>query len=99
MNRLLIEEQCELDDASIEETVIDSGSKKDGNDLAWRFLGLGKLTGKTAAEIIAAVGLPTRSSMANGIAVLRWWGTGYHMTLLFDAQERVIRVAVESALA
>ena len=68
-----------------------------GSDLAWKFFALGKLTGKSATEIIAGVGRPTsRRSMANGQTLLQWQATGYRMALLFNGDERAVRIAAES---
>jgi len=69
-----------------------------GNELAWKFFGLGCLTGKTAAEVIAGVGMPaSRRSMANGQMLLQWQAIGYDMALLFNSEERVVKITYASA--
>ncbi|MBZ5655293.1 MAG: hypothetical protein LAO56_08430 [Acidobacteriia bacterium] len=69
-----------------------------GSDLAWRFFGLGNLTGKTAAEIIASVGMPTfESSMANGLTLLQWHARGFDLALLFNADGRAVKITHDCA--
>ena len=58
---------------------------KPGDELAEKFLFLGKLVGKTREQIIAKVGYPTsRSVMSEGKELLQWQAGGYHIALLFD---------------
>lgn len=55
-----------------------------GRDMAQRFAALGTLSGRTEAEIVAAVGQPSsRSAMPEGKTLLQWQPTGYHIALLF----------------
>jgi len=94
------------DRTSIRFPVIEGGRRNNhlpigdpsGNDLAWKFFGLGSLRGKTTTEIVAGVGLPTsRRSMAKGEMLLQWQVRGYHMALLFNSEERVVKVTPQSA--
>jgi hypothetical protein len=58
-----------------------------------RLVTLGNMTGKTATEIIAVLGTPTsRSSIRNDQVLLQWLATGYHIAILFDAEERFVRI-------
>ncbi|KLU21982.1 hypothetical protein EOS_33110 [Caballeronia mineralivorans PML1(12)] len=67
-----------------------------GRALALRFIDLGNMTGKTANEIIAAVGAPSaRSAVAGGI-LLQWQAPGYHMVLSFDADGTFRKITHES---
>jgi hypothetical protein len=69
-----------------------------GRELHARFVALGEMTGKTADEIICAVGQPTsRSSMAFGQMLLQWQAPGCHMALLFDANGQFIKITHEYA--
>lgn len=105
MRSVVNEAQYDLDGTSIGLAVIDGGvsnplpiGDSSENDLAWKFFGLGKLTGKTATEIIAGVGMPaSRRSMANGQMLLQWQVTGYHMALLFNSEDRAVKITSESA--
>lgn len=59
-----------------------------GAALSKKFVALGTLSGKTKAEIIAAVGQPNAVSAAGeGKTVLQWLRTGYHIALVFNAQD------------
>jgi hypothetical protein len=100
-----VSEAHDSDGTSIGVSVIEGGVSNhlpigvpSGHDLAWKFFGLGSLRGKTTTEIIAGVGLPTsRRSMAKGEMLLQWQVRGYHMALLFNSEERVVKVTPQSA--
>jgi hypothetical protein len=69
-----------------------------GRALLGRFIALGDMTGKTSTQIRAVVGHPTsRSSIANGQTLLQWQATGYHIAILFDANERFEKITHEYA--
>jgi hypothetical protein len=70
-----------------------------GRELHRRFVALGNLSGKTADEIIAALGVrPTSaSSLAHGTTLLQWQATGCHMALLFDAQGKFVKLTHQYA--
>ena len=60
-----------------------------------RFAEIGDITGKTEAEIIAAVGPPNSiSGMADGGKLLQWMQTnsagGYHYAIAFDADGKAV---------
>lgn len=62
------------------------------NDVKSKFANLGVLAGRSKSEIIAAVGAPNSvSAMADGKTLLQWQhisqAGGYHIALLFDANE------------
>ena len=64
-----------------------------GRALHARFLSLGNMAGRTAAEIIAVVGQPSSvSSMAFGQTLMQWQAAGCHMALLFAANGRFVNV-------
>ena len=64
-----------------------------GRALHARFLSLGNMAGRTAAEIIAVVGQPSSvSSMAFGQTLMQWQATGCHIALLFAANGRFVKV-------
>lgn len=69
-----------------------------GRSLARSFARLGSMTGKTADQIISAVGSPnSRSSMALGKTLLQWQATGYHISILFDVNGVFEKVTHEYA--
>ena len=69
-----------------------------GRALHHRFLALGDMTGKTADEIVAAVGRPNSvSSMASGSALLQWQATGCHMALLFGPDGKLVKITHQFA--
>ena len=50
-----------------------------------KFSSLGELRGKTLAEVIGAVGLPTSYSTSKPQTILvQWITTGFHIALLFE---------------
>jgi len=56
------------------------------------------MTGKTTAEIIEKVGNPCSiSQIAGGRQLLQWQATGCHMSLLFDANDRFIKISHQYA--
>jgi hypothetical protein len=67
-----------------------------GRELARSFAALGQMTGKTLGEIVAVVGPPnSRAGMAHNTILCQWHANGYHIALLFDAQDRFIQVTSE----
>ncbi|MFD0111973.1 hypothetical protein ACFVZL_10100 [Streptomyces sp. NPDC058320] len=59
-----------------------------GQRLQQGFAALGDLTGRTADEIIAAVGAPiSRSMMGAGQTLLQWQSSSYHIGVLFERDE------------
>ncbi len=70
-----------------------------GRELHARFLAVGEMTGKTADEIIAAVGVrPTSvSSMARGMTLLQWQATGCHIAILFGPDGKFVKVTHQYA--
>lgn len=67
-----------------------------GRQLAIKFKSLGDMTGKTLNEIVSVVGQPTaRSLMANNAVLYQWQATGYHIAILFDANERMLKITSE----
>lgn len=56
-----------------------------GQKLQQGFAKLGDLTGRTADEIIAAVGVPiSQSMMGPGQTLLQWQSGSYHIGVLFE---------------
>jgi hypothetical protein len=69
-----------------------------GRQLAVKFQSLGDMTGKTLSQIVSIVGPPNaRSFMAHSQVLYQWHATGYHIALLFDANEKMIRISSEHA--
>jgi hypothetical protein len=68
-----------------------------GRNLALKFKSLGNdISGKTLNEIVAVVGPPNAvSSMAHNQMLYQWQATGYHVALIFDADQRVIGLSSE----
>lgn len=87
-----------LDRASSGVSALHDADNSAGNTLAWKFFGLGNLKGKGVKVIISQVGVPTRSSTANGRTLREWQMPDYHVALLFNAEDRVVKIAIESAL-
>ena len=62
------------------------------------FQAVGTLKGRTADEIIEAVGNPnSRSTYHDGQFLLQWLESGYHISLRFDADGVCTGVTHESA--
>jgi hypothetical protein len=69
-----------------------------GRELHERFLKLGNMTGKTSTEIIDAVGQPSSiSSLGTGKTLLQWQATGCHMAVLFDADDKFVKITHQYA--
>ena len=66
-----------------------------GRDLHQRFIALGDMTGKTADEIISTLQVQPNSisSMAHGMTLLQWQAIGCHMSLLFDANGKFVKIS------
>lgn len=59
----------------------------EGAALQRAFAALGEMTGKTKAEIIAAVGPPNSiSELAGGETLLQWQSAGYHIAIRFQGE-------------
>jgi hypothetical protein len=55
-----------------------------GKSLKAKFANIGTLRGRTKDEIIAAVGSPSSvSAIKEGVTLLQWQATGYHIALHF----------------
>jgi hypothetical protein len=56
------------------------------------------MTGRSAEEIIASVGSPNSiSAMAGNQRLLQWQATGCHMALLFDGNDRFVKITHQHA--
>jgi hypothetical protein len=65
-----------------------SAVRASGRELQRRFIALGVMTGKTKAEIVAAVGPPSSiSQLPDGKMLLQWIASGYHIALRFDGEK------------
>lgn len=54
------------------------------------------MTGKTFDQIASVVGPPSaRSFMAHNQVLYQWQATGYHIALLFDANDKFLRITSE----
>jgi len=68
-----------------------------GRELAQKFQTVGDMRGKTLSQISAVVGPPNaRASMANDLMLYQWYATGYHIAILFDANNRFVRISSEN---
>jgi hypothetical protein len=69
-----------------------------GREMAVRFQSLGNIAGMPLSQIISVVGPPTaRSVMANDQVLYQWQATGFHIAILFDANDRLLRITSEYA--
>jgi hypothetical protein len=67
-----------------------------GRNLAIKFQSLGDMTGKTLNEIVAVVGPPNaRAVMAHNQILYQWHATGYHIAILFGADQTVVSISSE----
>lgn len=71
-------------------------TKAPGRRLQNKFVSLGTLTGKSLEEIKNVVGNPSAvSAMKEGKTLYQWQATGYHIALLFDANDVCLGVSSE----
>lgn len=75
--------------------------KAPGNVLAVKFANLGTLTNYTYSQIIAKCGNPnsvstTTDKEGNTVKIGQWMSTGYHIVLLFDANDKCLGVSSET---
>ena len=65
----------------------------EGRRLHAAFRALGNMKGKPFAEIQQAAGNPSSiSRQASGTRLRQWQATGFHLAILFDAEDHVLRV-------
>ena len=81
--------------------LINAGTKAPGLSLSNKFASLGILQGKTLKEIIDVCGNPNSYSStidANGnpVKIIQWMAAGYHIVLLFDANDICLGVSSET---
>lgn len=70
-----------------------------GAGLSQKFVALGNLQGRSYSEIVAVVGAPSAiSATADGGSVRQWMASGYHIALLFDANEVCLGVSHEASV-
>ena len=70
-----------------------------GRALQQQFVNLGVLQGKSRSDIEAVVGSPNSVSAAGPDTVLcQWMATGYHIALLFDADNICQGITHEAAV-
>lgn len=77
--------------------------KVPGKALAAKFASLGDMSGKTYAEIKSVVGAEnavSRKALDDGtvVTVRQWIATGYHIVLLFDADDIFIGISSETSV-
>lgn len=63
-----------------------------GMALSKKFVKLGNLQGKSYDEIVAACSNPNSVSAAQGGKLCQWMATGYHIALLFDADNKCLGI-------
>lgn len=81
--------------------IIGAAVKAPGAVLATKFASLGDMSGKTYNEIKRVVGVENSvSSTVNDagetIKIRQWMSTGYHITILFDANDNFIGISSET---
>lgn len=65
----------------------------EGRRIYAAFRSLGNMKGKTFSELQKAAGEPSSiSHHANGTRLRQWQATGFHMSILFDKEDRVLRI-------
>jgi len=70
-----------------------------GSSLQYKFRKLGTVTGKSSNDIISVVGKPNSiSSVGNGQKLYQWISTGYHVSLLFDKDDKCLGVSSETSV-
>ena len=78
--------------------VVQAGSARpdiyaNGRRMYEAFRGMGDMKGKTFSELQKVVGNPSSiSHHANGTRLRQWQATGFHMAILFDGEDRVMRI-------
>lgn len=81
--------------------IMGAAVKAPGNVLASKFGSLGDMSGKTYNEIKNVVGVENAISTSVNddgevIKIRQWISTGYHITLLFDANDNFICISSET---
>ncbi len=67
-----------------------------GRNLAIKFQSLGNMIGKTLDQVVAVVGPPNaRAAIAHNQILYQWHAAGYHIAILFDANQRVLGISSE----
>jgi hypothetical protein len=67
--------------------VIGAAVRSPGKALQRKFVSLGNMKGKSLSEISAVVGSPNAiSARSDGGSLRQWQATGYHIALIFDAE-------------
>jgi len=77
-----------------------SGRRRDifaeARELQQQFQSLGNMTGMTREDIVAVTGPPNSCSfLGRGRQLAQWQATGYHIAILFDAQNRFVKITHE----
>jgi len=83
--------------------IMGAAVKTPGKLLAGKFASLGDMSGKTYAEIKSVVGVEnsistTVNDAGETIKIRQWMATGYHIVLLFDADDNFICISNETAV-
>ena len=72
--------------------------KAPGRMLAKKFVSLGDMKGKTYDELVKVVGPASSISHTKDEMTLRqWMATGYHIAILFDKDDKVVKITHEAS--
>ena len=78
--------------------IISAGVRAPGRSLGNKFASLGNVQGKSYREIVAICGAPTSVSTVEGGKLCQWMATGYHIALLFDADDKCLGISHEASV-
>jgi len=71
--------------------------RQPARELQKKFVSLGNMQGMTKTEIISHCGKFSGISYIEGGTVCVWQRPGYRISLVFDSQDKVVRIASEAA--
>ena len=70
-----------------------------GTTLQTKFQSLGTLKGKTLQQIVSVCGQPNSvSATADGGKIRQWMAAGYHIVLIFDANDICLGISSETSV-
>ena len=78
--------------------IISSLVRTPGVALSKKFVSLGDMKGMTYEQIKSVVGpCSSISDIGNGQKLRQWIATGYHIALVFDSDDKMIKISHEAA--
>lgn len=70
-----------------------------GRVLARKFVSLGNMKGMSYSELVKTVGnCSSISDIGNGCKLRQWIVTGYHIAIVFDENDRVVKISHEASV-